>query len=183
MRMSPVWEEIVLESKRRKRFQIFSMLFTILISTSAPLFIMEVEQESFEELKRVCLKYVLKENDALLQQCVENFVSKPETSTWLSVSHLWTTPILASVFEDRWGELLSPPQHLLTLPFDEEAVEEQAVFPGVTIFILELRLRRRERLGQPAWKRNCFIWERDHLCEIFDGVIVRMVVVMRMMTR
>ena len=32
---------------------------------------------------------------------------------------------------------------------DEEAVEEQAVSEGVTI-MLELRLRRRERLGQPA---------------------------------
>ena len=86
------------------------------------------------------------------------------------------------MFEDRWGELLSPPQHLLTLPFDEEAVEEQAVVEVVTI-MLELRLRRRKRLGQPAWKRNCFIWERDHLCEIYDGMVVRMVVVMGMMTQ
>ena len=36
----------------------------------------KVEQEPFEELKRVSLKYV-KTNPALLQQCVENFVSKP----------------------------------------------------------------------------------------------------------
>ena len=28
------------------------------------------------------------------------------------------------MFEDGWGELLPPPQHLLALPFDEEAVEE-----------------------------------------------------------
>ena len=71
--------------------------------------------------------------------------------------------ILASVFEDGWGELLPPPQHLLTLPFDEEAVEEQAVVEGLTT-MLELRLRRRERLsGQPPCKRNCFIWGRDYV--------------------
>ena len=70
------------------------------------------------------------------------------------------------MFEDGWGELLPPPQHLLTLPFDEEAVEEQAVVEGPTT-MAELRLRRRERL----YKRNCFIWERDHLCEIFDVLI------------
>ena len=48
---------------------------------------------------------------------------------------------LTSVFEDGWGELLPPPQNLLAHPFDEEAVEEQAVFEGVTI-MHEPRLRR-----------------------------------------
>ena len=74
------------------------------------------------------------------------------------------------MFEDGWGELLPPPQNLLTLPFDEEAVEEKAVVEGPSL-MLELRLWRRERLGQPAWKRNCFNWERGHLCEIFDVLI------------
>ena len=70
---------------------------------------------------------------------------------------------LTSVFEDGWGELLPPPQNLLAHPFDEEAVEEQAVFEGVTT-MLELRLRRRERLtGQLPCKGNCFIWKRDHV--------------------
>ena len=73
------------------------------------------------------------------------------------------------MFEDGWGELLPPPQHLLALPFDEEAVEEQAVVEGDTI-MLELRLRRRERLnGQPACKRNCFIWESDHFVKYVMG--------------
>ena len=68
------------------------------------------------------------------------------------------------MFEDGWGELLPPPQHLLALPFDEEAVEEQAVFEVVTT-MLELRLRRRERL----YKRNCFIWGRDHFVKYVMG--------------